>query len=76
MEISVTVVPNAREPEITSLGGHRYKAKVDAPAVDGKANKRLIGLLAEHFNVRGSRIRITSGMRSRNKVVEVDGPLP
>jgi len=38
----------------------------------GKAKEWLIKLLAEHFGVAKSRIKIVSGHTSRLKVVEVD----
>jgi uncharacterized protein len=49
----------------------QYKVKVDAKAVDGKANIRLIEILAEHFDVPFGAIRIISGATSKEKVIEV-----
>jgi uncharacterized protein (TIGR00251 family) len=37
----------------------------------GEANKELIKKLAEHFDVHSSRIRILSGFKSRNKIIEI-----
>ena len=37
----------------------------------GEANKELIKKLAEHFNVHSSHVRILSGFKSRNKIVEI-----
>jgi hypothetical protein len=37
----------------------------------GEANKELIKKLAEHFNVHSSNVRILSGFKSRNKIVEI-----
>jgi hypothetical protein len=37
----------------------------------GEANKELIKKLAEHFDVHSSRIKILSGFKSRNKIVEI-----
>jgi hypothetical protein len=37
----------------------------------GEANKELMKKLAEHFNVHSSRIRILSGFKSRNKIIEI-----
>jgi hypothetical protein len=36
-----------------------------------EANKELIKKLAEHFDVHSSRIRILSGFKSRNKIIEI-----
>ena len=37
----------------------------------GAANKELVKKLTEHFNVHYSRVRILSGFKSRNKIVEI-----
>ena len=50
-----------------------YKVRVNAKAIDGAANIRLIEILAEHFNVLFGAIRIISGATSRQKIVEVIG---
>jgi hypothetical protein len=71
MRISVTVTPNAKAPSVVGLGGSSYKVKVNAPASEGKANARLVEILAEHFNTSKSRIRILQGLNSRSKVVEI-----
>ena len=43
-----------------------------APAVDGKANKALIELLAGHFKVKKKDIEIIKGELSREKVITVN----
>ena len=40
--------------------------------MDGKANKELIELLADKYDVPKSQIRIKSGLSSKNKLVEID----
>jgi len=45
--------------------------KVKEPPREGRANQALIKLLAEHFGVPKSQVRILSGFRNRNKVVEI-----
>ena len=42
-----------------------------AKAHDGEANKALMKVLAEHFGVAKSRIKIVRGQSSRQKVIEV-----
>ncbi len=71
MLIEVKVIPNAKKNRILEEGG-MFKAYVTAPAVEGKANKALIKLLAEHFKVKKGDVRIIRGARSRKKVVEID----
>lgn len=69
MRVSVKVIPNAKRDEV--VDGDVLKVHVRAPAVDGKANKAVIKVLAEFFNVRKSCIRIVFGERSREKAVDV-----
>jgi uncharacterized protein YggU (UPF0235/DUF167 family) len=67
------VTTNAKEARVTRVGEGDFEARVDERALDGRANKRLVEILSEHFGVPKSRIRILSGVRSRDKVLEI-GP--
>lgn len=71
MKISVSVVPNSKTCEVLRIDENNYKIRVDAPAVEGKANKRLIEILSEYFNVSKSSIRILKGFKSKNKIVSI-----
>lgn len=71
MKINIAVIPNAKDSEVTKIDENNYKVRVDAPALDGKANKRLIEILAEHFNVPKSSVKILKGLKSKNKIVEI-----
>jgi uncharacterized protein (TIGR00251 family) len=70
MRIQVKVKSNSRSEEV-SLEGNSFIVKVKEPPKEGKANQAVIKLLAEHFGVAKSRVRILSGLKSKNKVVEV-----
>ncbi len=70
MKIKVKVIPNAKHPSIEQRGDE-IVVKVDAPPIKGKANKRLIEILANHFGVKKSKIRILSGEHSREKIIEM-----
>ena len=70
MRIQVKVKPNSRTEEV-SQEGDSFIVKVKEPPKEGKANQAVIKLLAEHFGVAKSRVRILSGLKSKNKVVEV-----
>jgi hypothetical protein len=69
--ISVTVKPNARKSLIAKLSETDYRVSVHAPAQDGEANRVLIELLAQHFDVPKTTIRIVHGQSSRRKLVEI-----
>jgi uncharacterized protein (TIGR00251 family) len=72
MKIQVKVKPNSKTEEL-SREGDSFVVKVKELPKEGKANQAVIKLLAEHFGVPKSQVRILSGFRSRTKVVEVAG---
>lgn len=74
MLIAVRVKPNARQTALTQQDDGTWLAAVNAPPVDGKANTALIELVAEHFGVPKSKVRIQSGAGSRIKRIFVPDP--
>ncbi len=70
MKISVRVKPNMREEKVEK-GGDIFTVSVKEPAKEGKANKAVIELLSEYFNVPKSKIIILSGVKSRHKTIEI-----
>jgi uncharacterized protein len=72
MLITVYVTPNAREARVVRVSEDYFEVRVDERAVSGRANKRLLEILAEHFNVPKSRITILKGIKTRNKTIRVD----
>ena len=48
-----------------------FEVKVDEREEGGRANKRLLEILAEHFNIPKSRVSIIRGTKSRNKTVQM-----
>jgi len=53
--------------------GDRWKVRVAAPPVDGRANDALTRFLSELLDVPAADVRVVSGGGGREKVVEVDG---
>jgi uncharacterized protein (TIGR00251 family) len=77
MKLFVKVTPNAKQNQVVDdnidlLGNRNLKVKVNQPPEDGKANKAVIEILAKYFEVKKSAIVISSGLTSRNKVIEID----
>jgi uncharacterized protein (TIGR00251 family) len=70
MKIKVKVIPNSKVEGVVSEGDGLL-LRVKEPAREGRANKAVIRLLARHFGVSQRQIVISSGFRSRNKVIEV-----
>ncbi len=48
-----------------------FEVRVDGRAVGGRANKRLLEILSELFNVPKSRMTILEGTTTRNKTIQV-----
>jgi len=71
MKIQVRVKPNARKNEVKQLEGNSYLVSVTAPPVDGKANEKVIEVLAEYFGKPKRCVTIVRGTTSKEKIVEI-----
>ncbi len=63
--------PGSRTEGVEVRSDGVWVVKVRAPAVDGRANDRLVEVLAAHLRCRPSSIRVISGQTSRRKLVEI-----
>ena|SRR6266513_2875069 len=78
VRFSVRLTPRGRRDSIDGwmarADGKRYlKVRVSAPPEDGKANKALVALLAKHFDVAKSAVRLVVGDTTRLKLIEIEG---
>ena len=72
MIIEVKVITNAKKDEVIKLDEEdKYKLKVTAPPVDGKANKKVIEVLSKYFKTKKSSIKIKKGEKSHNKIIDI-----
>ncbi len=71
MRIALKVIPGSKQNAYKEEAG-MIKVYLTAPPVDGKANIALIKFLAAHFNVNISRVEVIKGLKSRNKIVDID----
>jgi uncharacterized protein (TIGR00251 family) len=69
--VTVRVKPHARTGTLEIRNDSSLIARLAAPPVDGKANAALVELLAEHFGVPRSKVRIKSGASARVKLIEI-----
>lgn len=72
MIIQVRAKPNSRKALVEVQPDGTWLVHVNAPAIDGKANARLIEIIADHCGVRKSAISIRSGATARIKLIEID----
>lgn len=66
------VLPRSSKDEIVGKEDGVYKIKLTAPAIEGKANKALVKLLAKKLGLPKREIRIISGERSRIKSIRIN----
>lgn len=70
--LTIKVKPGTRRSALSEQVDGSYLAELKSPPIDGKANAELIELLAEHFGVRKTDVRIKRGAGSRTKRVEIE----
>jgi len=69
----VRVQPRASEDEIAGEMEGALKVRLQAPAVEDRANEALVEFLAELLKTPRTAVRILSGERGRTKRVEIRG---
>ena len=73
MKISVHIKPNSRHrEEIVTNDDGSLTIYTKTPAIEGRANLAAVKLLAKHFGVAPSKIKLVRGAASRYKVFEID----
>ena len=70
--VTIRAKPNSSRNRVGGAYGQSLIVAVTEPAVEGKASKAIIGLLAEVLQVSKSAIRIKSGAHARTKIIAID----
>jgi len=71
--INIKVITRAKKEELQKLSEDSYRIKVSSPPKKGKANKRIIEILAKELGVKKRGIKIISGETTNRKIIEVLG---
>ena len=71
--LKVRVIPNARKTEFSGYRDDELVLRVNAPAVEGKANKAVVEFVSEYFGVTRSDVLLIRGERSRHKIFQIVG---
>lgn len=71
--LTVRATPRATRNEIKGEAEDALRIRLQAPPVDGKANKALLRFLADTLDVAPSRLTLLSGETGRNKRVLITG---
>jgi uncharacterized protein (TIGR00251 family) len=73
VSFAVRVQPRAGKNEVAGVMDGVLKIRLQAPAVENRANEALCAFLAELLKRPKSAVRLLSGARSRSKRVEIFG---
>lgn len=72
MLIKVKIQAHAKKNEIIgTLADGTIKIKITAPAVEGKANAKLLEFLSAEYGVARSQIEIVKGLKSNLKQIKI-----
>jgi len=71
--LRLRIQPGSSKKSICGLHGEALKVKLFAPPVEGAANKALIAFLSKALGIKKSAISLTSGERSKDKRVFIEG---
>lgn len=74
MIVQVRVKPGSKKGNLVVDAPPYLDVFVREKAADGKANQAVISVLAQHFQVHETKVRIFSGVSSRIKLIEIGGP--
>ena len=71
--LCVRVVPRASRNELSGPINDSLKIRLQAPPVEGKANRALVKFLAKALGVATGHVVIVSGANARHKRVQIKG---
>jgi uncharacterized protein (TIGR00251 family) len=69
--ININVKPNSKSQKITD-DGKFLKIQIQSKAVKNKANIELINMLKKQLKITSNQIKIISGVRSTNKIIQIN----
>ena len=73
MKVSVHIKPNSHHrEEVVKNDDDTLTVYIKAPAIEGRANAAAIKLLAKHFKVASSKVKLVRGATSKYKIFEID----
>lgn len=72
MKISIHIKPSSKKPGIEILSETEWIVRVKEQAIEGKANAAMIDAIAEKLKIPKSKVKLLQGMKSKNKIVEIE----
>lgn len=70
--IKIIAKPKSRKEKVEKIDEGTFKVFVKERPERGKANEAIIRVLSEYFNSPKSKLKIVSGFKSREKIIEIE----
>jgi len=71
--LRVRVIPNAKKTEFAGYRENELVLRLNAPAVEGKANKAAVEFVSRYLGIARSAVLLIGGERSRHKIFQIVG---
>jgi len=71
--LRVRVIPNAKKTEFAGYRENELVLRLNAPAVEGKANKAAVEFVSRYLGIARSAVLLVGGERSRHKIFQIVG---
>jgi uncharacterized protein (TIGR00251 family) len=72
-KLKVRVIPNAKKDGWNGYRENELVLRLNAPAVEGKANQAAIEFVSRFFGVSRTAVLLVSGEKSRHKIFQIVG---
>lgn len=73
VRLALKLFPKSKTDEVAGEHDGRLQMRLLAPAVDGKANAAMVGLLSRLLGVKKTQVLLVTGEKARVKIVEIEG---
>jgi hypothetical protein len=71
MRIEIKIKPGKKTAKVIKQDFASYEVWVKSPPIKGAANRELLKVLSDYFNVKVYDLRIVSGLTSPMKIIEM-----
>jgi len=72
MNLTIKVQTKAKKNLVSKISENQFKIQTTAVPEKGLANKKIIDLLSEYLKIPKTKLKIISGLTSKNKKIEVN----
>ena len=72
MKLKIVVRPNAKKNEVIKAPDGTLIIRVTVPPIEGRANEKVVEVVADYFNKPRRSISIVSGFKGKYKIIEIE----